>query len=244
MAHSAQAQQAPPPRRGRNGKERPRRREERPARDRREPERIFPDPKLGLTTAQASELLERGLGNEAVASNAKTTGQIIRENTLTFFNLVFVVLAALLVVSGNFRDMMFLGIAVVNSVIGIIQQLRSRATLEKLTLLSEARVKVVRDGQLGTVPVHKLVREDIVELGAGDQIPADGPVMSGQVTVNEALITGEADPSQRTPAMSCSAAALWCPANAAPVWIGWGRPAMLPGCLWRPRPTRGWAVRR
>ena len=126
MAHSAQAQQAPPPRRGRNGKERPHRREERPARVRREPERIFPDPKLGLTTAQASELLERGLGNEAVASNAKTTGQIIRENTLTFFNLVFVVLAALLVVSGNFRDMMFLGIAVVNSVIGIIQQLRSR----------------------------------------------------------------------------------------------------------------------
>ena len=196
---SAQFQQAPPPRHGRNDKAQPRRREERPARDRREPERIFPDPKLGLTTAQASELLEQGLGNEAVASNAKTTGQIIRENTFTFFNLVFVVLAALLVVSGNFRDMMFLGIAAVNSVIGIIQQLRSRATLEKLTLLSEARVKVVRDGQLGTVPLHKLVREDIVELGAGDQIPADGPVMSGQVTVNEALITGEADPITKNP---------------------------------------------
>ena len=201
MAHSAQAQQAPPPKRGRNDndRERSRRREERPARDRREPERIFPDPKLGLTTAQACELLERRLGNEAVTSNAKSTGQIIRENTLTFFNLVFVVLAALLVVSGNFRDMMFLGIAVINSVIGIIQQLRSRATLEKLTLLSEARVKVVRDGQLGTVPLHKLVREDIVELGAGDQIPADGPVMSGQVTVNEALITGEADPITKNP---------------------------------------------
>ena len=201
MAHSAQAQQAPPPKRGRNDndRERSRRREERPARDRREPERIFPDPKVGLTTAQACELLERRLGNEAVTSNAKSTGQIIRENTLTFFNLVFVVLAALLVVSGNFRDMMFLGIAVINSVIGIIQQLRSRATLEKLTLLSEARVKVVRDGQLGTVPLHKLVREDIVELGAGDQIPADGPVMSGQVTVNEALITGEADPITKNP---------------------------------------------
>ena len=60
-------------------------------------------------------------------------------------------------------------------------------------------MKVVRDGQLGTVPVHKLVREDIVELGAGDQIPADGPVMSGQVTVNEALITGEADPITKDP---------------------------------------------
>ncbi len=196
---SARSQQAPPPRHRREEPERPRRREARPARASREPERVFPDPKLGLTSAQAADLLERGLGNEAVESNAKTTGQIVRENTLTFFNLVFVVLAALLVLAGDFKDMMFLGIAVVNSVIGIIQQLRSRATLEKLTLLSEARVKVVRDGQLGTVPLHKLVREDIVELGAGDQIPADGPVMSGQVTVNEALITGEADPITKNP---------------------------------------------
>ena len=196
---SAQFQQAPPPKRGREEKRRARRREERAARSPREPERIFPDPKLGLTAAQAAQLMEQGMGNEAVESNAKTTGQIIRENTLTFFNLVFVVLAALLVLAGDFKDMMFLGIAAVNSVIGIIQQLRSRATLEKLSLISEARVKVVRDGQLGTVPVHKLVREDIVELGAGDQIPADGPVMSGQVTVNEALITGEADPITKDP---------------------------------------------
>ena len=194
---SAQFQQAPPPRRRRSQGHS--RREDRAVRSAREPERIFPDPKMGLTAAQAAELLEQGMGNEAAASNAKTTGQIIRENTLTFFNLVFVILAVMLVISGHFRDMMFLGIAVVNSVIGIIQQLRSRATLEKLTLLSESRVKVVRDGQLGTVPVHKLVREDIVELGAGDQIPADGPVMSGQVTVNEALITGEADPITKNP---------------------------------------------
>ena len=195
---SAQFQQAPPPKRRQDGPA-SRRREERQVHSIREPERVFPDPKVGLTTAQAAEFLEQGLGNEAVESNAKSTRQIIRENTLTFFNLVFVVLAALLVLAGDFKDMMFLGIAAVNSIIGIIQQLRSRATLEKLSLISETRVKVVRDGQLGTVPVHKLVREDIVELGAGDQIPADGPVMSGQVTVNEALITGEADPITKDP---------------------------------------------
>ena len=168
-------------------------------RPRKQIERIFPDPTQGLTYAQASELMENGYGNEVPNASTKTTGQIIRENTLTFFNLVFVVLAVLLVISGNFRDMMFLGIAIINSLIGIIQQLRSRATLAKLNLLSETRVKVVRDGQLGTVPLHKLVREDIVELGAGDQIPADGPVLSGQVTVNEALITGEADPITKDP---------------------------------------------
>ncbi len=156
--------------------------------------RLYPDPQVGLTRAQAAELLENGYGNEAVASNAKSTGQIIRENTLTFFNLVFVVLAVLLILAGNVKDMLFLVVAIINSLIGIVQQLRSRSTLEKLNLLAEAKVKVLRDGKLGTVPTHALVREDIVELGAGDQIPADGPVMSGQVTVNEALITGEADP--------------------------------------------------
>lgn len=198
MAQQTQFQQAPPPKRRRSN-DSAKRREERVSRSVWEPERVFPDPKLGLTTAQAASFLEQGLGNEMVESSAKSTGQIIRENTLTFFNLVFVVLAALLVLAGDFKDMMFLGIAAVNSIIGIVQQIRSRATLEKLSLISETRVKVVRDGQLGTVPVHKLVREDIVELGAGDQIPADGPVMSGQVTVNEALITGEADPITKDP---------------------------------------------
>lgn len=197
MAQQQARYQTSPPEK--KGDSTPPKQEERAARTSRVPERIFPDPETGLTAAQAAELLEQGLGNETTASNAKTTAQIVRENTLTFFNLVFVVLAVMLVISGHFKDMMFLGIAIINSVIGIVQQLRSRATLEKLTLLNEARVKVVRDGQLGTVPLHKLVREDIVELGAGDQIPADGPVMTGQVTVNEALITGEADPITKDP---------------------------------------------
>jgi len=160
---------------------------------------IDPDPTLGLTARQAAELLENGYGNESPDPNVKTTGQIIRENTLTFFNLVFVVLAVLLVLAGAFTDMAFLLIAAVNSLIGILQQLKSRATLARLNLVAEAKVKVVRDGRLGTVPVHRLVREDIVELGAGDQIPADGPVVSGSVQVNESLLTGEADAITKNP---------------------------------------------
>ena len=169
--------------------------------ERREIERIYPDPERGLTAAQAAELAANGYSNAAVVSNAKSTGRIIRENTLTFFNMVFVVLAVLLIVAGGAaaKDMLFLVIAAANSAIGIVQQLRSRATLEKLNLLAEGRVKVVRDGCLGTVAAHNMVREDIAELCAGDQIPADGPVLSGQVTVNEALITGEADPITKNP---------------------------------------------
>jgi len=162
-------------------------------------ERFNPDPKQGLTSQQAARLLQSGHGNAAPDPNVKTTGQIVRENILTFFNLVFVVLAVLLVLAGAFTDMAFLGIAVINSLIGIFQQLKSRATLSKLNLVAEAKVKVVRDGRLGAVPVHKLVREDIVELGAGDQIPADGPVVSGSVQVNEALLTGEADAITKNP---------------------------------------------
>lgn len=162
-------------------------------------DRQFPDPKMGLSSELAARLLENGYGNEPVASNAKSTGQIIREHTLTFFNMVFVVLAVLLIIAGDVKEMTFLLIAAANSLIGIIQQLRSRATLEKLNLLAEAKVKVLRDGKLDSVPTSQLVREDIVELGAGDQIPADGPVVSGQVTVNEALITGEADPITKNP---------------------------------------------
>ena len=162
-------------------------------------DRYFPTPEQGLTQAQAAQLAAAGWHNRVEETNLKSTGEIIWENTLTFFNLVFVVLAALLVLAGSFRDMFFLLIAAINSLIGIVQQLRSRATLSKLALVAQARVKVVRGGQLGTVPVDQLVREDIVELGAGDQIPADGPVLVGQVTVNEALITGEADPIVKNP---------------------------------------------
>ena len=99
MAQQAQFQQTPPPKRRRE--DRQSNREERPSRALREPERIFPDPKMGLTTAQAADLLELGLGNETPDATEKTTGQIIRENTLTFFNLVFVVLAVLLVLAGR-----------------------------------------------------------------------------------------------------------------------------------------------
>ena len=162
-------------------------------------ERFSADPRHGLNHEQVAALTGAGWTNGAVESNAKSTGEIIRENTVTFFNLVFVVLAGLLVLAGNFRDMFFLVIAIINSLIGIVQQLRSRATLEKLNLVAQVRVKVIRGGQLGTVPVDKLVRDDIVELGAGDQIPADGPVLLGQVTVNESLITGEADPVTKNP---------------------------------------------
>lgn len=160
---------------------------------RRELPLFHPDPERGLTLAQAKELYQNGYGNTPVESPTKSDRQIIRENVCTFFNLIFVVLAACLIVVGEYQDMLFLVIAIANTLIGIVQQIRSKRVIDKLNLLASPSVKVLREGVVADIHTEKLVREDIVELTAGCQIPADGPVVSGQIQVNESLITGEAD---------------------------------------------------
>ena len=166
---------------------------------RRELPLVHPGPERGLTLDQAKALYQNGYGNRAVDSPTKSDSQIIRENVFTFFNLIFVVLAGCLIAVGDYRDMMFLIIAVANTLIGIVQQIRSKRVIDKLTLLSSPTVHVVREGVVAEIRVERLVREDIVELSAGQQIPGDGPVVSGQIQVNEALITGEADAVIKNP---------------------------------------------
>ena len=160
---------------------------------------LHPSPDTGLTAAQAAALTAAGWDNRPAEPPTKSDRQIIRENSLTYFNLIFAVLAACLFVVGDFKDMTFLLVAVFNSVIGIVQQIRSKRTIDKLTLLAAAHIPVLRDGALHSIAVDRLVREDIVQLATGCQIPADGPVLTGSVQVNEALITGEADPIAKGP---------------------------------------------
>ncbi len=160
---------------------------------RREMPLLYPSAEQGLTSEQARALLAAGWGNEAVASPAKSDKQIVRENVFTYFNLIFVVLAACLLLVGDIWDMSFLLLAAANTAIGIGQQLRSKRTIEKLTVLTASSADVIRDGEKQRIPVDRLVREDVVEFGSGAQIPADGTILSGQVQVNEGLVTGEAD---------------------------------------------------
>ena len=166
---------------------------------RREMPLYHPTADRGLTSAQARELAEGGWDNCPVESPTKSDKQIIRENLLTYFNLIFVVLAACLLLVGDWKDTTFLFIVAANAAIGIVQQIRSKRTIDKLSLLSASKVRTVRDGTVTELPTAQLVREDIVELTAGCQIPADGPVLTGQVQVNEALITGEADAVTKQP---------------------------------------------
>lgn len=160
---------------------------------------LEPAPEQGLTAEQVRERLDSGWANEAVESPTKSDRQIIRENILTYFNLIFAVLGVCLILVGDFTDLLFELLVVANTAIGIVQQIRSKRTIDKLSLLSAGRATAVRDGELTAVKPHELVRDDIVELSAGGQVPADGTVVSGQAQVNEGLITGEADAITKNP---------------------------------------------
>lgn len=154
---------------------------------------IEADPSLGLSSAQAAERLSSGWANLPIDPPGKTVGQIFASNIFTYFNILFFILAAVVLVFGTWQNAMFLGVVLWNTAIGIIQELRSKKTLDKLTLINAPHASVVRDGEVKKLPTDELVRDDIVVFSAGSQICADAVVVSGECSVNESLITGEAD---------------------------------------------------
>ncbi len=153
----------------------------------------------GLTGEQVEKRKKSGLQNIPVEAPSKSVRQIIVENIFTFFNLIFIILAFCLILVGRYKQMLFLIAVIVNAVIGIVQQLRSKREVDKLSLLSTARYTVIRDGEEVFCPSDGLVQDDLVIFKAGDQIPADAVVAEGEARVSEALITGEADAIYKKP---------------------------------------------
>ena len=151
----------------------------------------------GLNSEEVAERIKAGQSNVSVKAPFKTTGQIVRDNTFTYFNAVFLVLAIILVSVGAFRSLTFIPVIVANTLIGIIQELRSKKVLEKLTITSARDATAIRNGKEQKVPVHELVLDDVVVFRAGNEIPADAEVIDGVVSVNESLLTGEADEVQK-----------------------------------------------
>ncbi len=147
----------------------------------------------GLTTKQVREHETDGWSNVTVDPPAKTTQEIVRENVFTYFNLIFLVLAVLLIIVGSFRNLTFLPVIIINSMIGIVQELRAKKTLENLTMLNAPKAMVVRNGEKEQVDSERLVLDDVVVFKAGNQICADAEVIHGSVKVNESLLTGESD---------------------------------------------------
>lgn len=147
----------------------------------------------GLSSIQVKVRRQAGLDNRAVKAPSKSVWQIISSNLFTYFNLVFLVIAILLILVKSYRDLTFLPIIIANTLIGIIQEIRAKQVLDKLNLMNVSKVLTLRDGEKQEIAVADLVKDDIIELSAGNQIPADARVVEGEVMVNESLLTGEAD---------------------------------------------------
>lgn len=163
-------------------------------RDRRIPTtRYEPDYRKGLTGQQVQEHRLHGWNNRSVEPPSKTTKEIIHENVFTYFNLIFTILAVLLILVGSFRDLAFMLVIVANTLIGIVQEIRAKQVLDKLTMLNAPHATVVRDGKKSVIDAEDLVLDDIVIFKAGNQVCADAVVSAGEVQVNESLLTGEAD---------------------------------------------------
>lgn len=145
----------------------------------------------GLTDAEAKQYYLNGKGNLPIEAPSRTIKEIIKENVFTYFNLVFFIIAILLILVGSFRDLTFLPVILANTLIGIVQEIRSKKVIDELTMLNSPTARVIRNGLEKEIPINELVLNDIVHFKSGDQIVADAQVVSGQVCVNESLLTGE-----------------------------------------------------
>lgn len=145
----------------------------------------------GITHEEVEEKIKQGKSNKVKIKTNESILKILRKNIFTYFNFIFLILTILLITSHSYRNLTFLGIIITNILIGIIQQIRSKITLDKLSLLDKNKYTVIRDGKEEEIDSDNLVEGDFIILEAGKQIPADAEVVSGKIYVNESLLTGE-----------------------------------------------------
>lgn len=155
--------------------------------------RYCPEYRQGLTSRQVQQHSLHGWANTAIDPPGKTTWEIIHDNLFTYFNLIFVILTVLLCIAGSFRDLTFLPVIILNTLIGIVQEIRAKKVLDNLTMLNAPHATVVRDGQKSVIDAEELVLDDIVIFNAGNQVCADAEVCAGEVQADESLLTGESD---------------------------------------------------
>ena len=153
----------------------------------------------GLTAAEVAQRIAEGKVNVNMELKTKSVRELIMENLLTLFNLINLVLAVLVILTGSWKNLTFLAIVVLNTLIGVVQSLRSKRMVDKLTLLAAKKAVCLRDGAEVELDLDQIVLDDIVKLGRGDQVPADAVVVEGTAQVNESLLTGESDLIKKEP---------------------------------------------
>ncbi|MBB6171436.1 cation-transporting ATPase E [Nocardiopsis mwathae] len=154
----------------------------------------------GLSSAEVAERVAQGRTNDVPVRASRTLGQIVRGNVFTRINAMIAVLFGIIAVIGPMQDGLFALVIVINTLIGIVQELRAKRTLDKLAIVNAAHPRVVRDGEVVEVRPQDVVLDDVIELGQGDQVPVDGAVVAAAgLEVDESLLTGEADPVLKAP---------------------------------------------
>ncbi len=158
-------------------------------------ERYLPPLDHGLTAAEVKQRVADGLKNDPLPPLTRSVKQIFRDNLLTLFNLINILLGGLVLFTGSYKNLLFLGVVIFNTGIGIFQEIRSKRQVDKLALLSEAQINVLRDGELTAMHQDKIVQDDLLAIGRGDQLPVDGLVReTAGMEVDESQITGESTP--------------------------------------------------
>ena len=146
-----------------------------------------------LSSVEVNERLEQGLVNKNAGTKSKSIKRIIFDNTITLFNFLNLFLMFLLLLVGSYKNMLFMGVVVCNTVIGIIQEIRSKHAVDKLSIIVSDSIEVVRDGEIQRVSVESIVKDDVIILRSGVQIPCDCKIIEGFCFANESLLTGESD---------------------------------------------------
>lgn len=147
----------------------------------------------GLTSAEAEQRKAEGKVNTASTVKTKSIKRIFIDNICTVFNGINVLLFILLILVGSYKNLLFIGVVLFNTVIGIVQEIRSKKSVDKLTILTESKLSVLRDGEIVELNKDELVLDDIILLSRGNQVPADCILVDGECSANESLLTGESD---------------------------------------------------
>ena len=158
-----------------------------------------PSLETGLTPGEVKQRVAAGQQNDPLPPLTRSIKQIFRDNLVTLFNLINVLLGALVLVTGSYKNLLFLGVVVVNTAIGIFQEIRSKRQVDKLALLSESKSRIRRAGKIAAHPQEDIVQDDILEIGRGDQLPVDALIrQTAGLEVDESQITGESTPIIKT----------------------------------------------
>lgn len=154
----------------------------------------------GLTSKEVGVRVEQGHVNYTNQSVSRTTKEILQTHLITYFNFLNLFLGVLVIISGQFKNLTFLGVIILNSIIGIFQEMKVKKLVDGLSVITASKAKVIRDGQIQTIGIEEIVMDDVIVVETGNQIGSDSIVLEARgIEVNESMLTGESRPVKKFP---------------------------------------------